>query len=349
MKRPPKPRISKPRLVWKLNRQKTAWVPYHRVTWTEEGRSKQRAIKLDWQDDTQLLDELYWRCEAGRHEKQAPKVATYTWERLIKEWKSDPRIQSKLAASTKLSYARDMDRILEKNALKDVRKTTKQGLRAAHSKLAVTPRKADKYVTVVKLLWNYGRSKLDWPLGANPAEGIDLFGRQKEYEPWPEWMVEKLADAPPMVRTAAEIILGTGQRPSAAVKMRFDQFNGKWMTVRDEKRAEDFEVYCPPALRSYVESLKKNGAHILAKNLTEPLGYNAIEKRFRAWRKDLGDAAAPYTLHGLRKLAIIRLAEAGATDAEIQAITNQSAEMVAFYRKRASRKTLSRAARLRSE
>ncbi|MEP0452270.1 hypothetical protein [Roseibium sp.] len=55
-------------------------------------------------------------------------------------------------------------------------------------------------------------------------------------------------------------------------------------------------------------------------------------------------AAMVFTMHGLRKLAIIELAEAGASDAEIQAVTNQSAEMVAYYRRRASRLKLTHAA-----
>lgn len=59
--------------------------------------------------------------------------------------------------------------------------------------------------------------------------------------------------------------------------------------------------------------------------------------------------AGAYTLHGLRKLAIVQLAESGASDAEIQAVTNQSAEMVAFYRKRADRKKLSKAAQMRRD
>jgi hypothetical protein len=43
------------------------------------------------------------------------------------------------------------------------------------------------------------------------------------------------------------------------------------------------------------------------------------------------------------------LAEAGCTDAQIQAISNQSPQKVAQYRKRASRKKLSRAAMERTE
>ena len=63
----------------------------------------------------------------------------------------------------------------------------------------------------------------------------------------------------------------------------------------------------------------------------------------------MGEKAEPYSLHGLRKLAIVRLAEAGCTDAQIQAISNQSPQKVAQYRKRASRKKLSRAAMERTE
>ena len=58
----------------------------------------------------------------------------------------------------------------------------------------------------------------------------------------------------------------------------------------------------------------------------------------RTWRTSLGPKAEKYVLHGLRKFAIIRLAEAGCSDAEIQAVTNQSTEMVAYYRARASLK-----------
>ena len=58
----------------------------------------------------------------------------------------------------------------------------------------------------------------------------------------------------------------------------------------------------------------------------------------------LGKNAKQYTLHGLRKRAIIEMAEAGSTDAEIQAVTGQSVHMVAYYRSKANRRKLSKAA-----
>lgn len=46
----------------------------------------------------------------------------------------------------------------------------------------------------------------------------------------------------------------------------------------------------------------------------------------------------------LQQFSILRLAESGCTDAQIQAVTNQSTETVVVHRKRASRKVLSRTA-----
>lgn len=343
-----KPRISKPHLTWKLNRQKSAWTPYFRVTWTEDGKRRERAILLDWGGDPQELDRLYWACRAGRHQAQKPKVS-HSWRACIEAWRADPKVQGKLAASTKRGYRRAMDRIMEKNGGKDMRRTTKEALYKAHAGLSATPREADRMLQTVSILWGYAANSMFWPMPPNPASGIEHFGKQREYEPWPEWMIKALDSAPDDVRTAARLILGTGQRPGAAIAMRREQFRGEYMTVVDEKGKQELEVYCPPSLASYVDQLPSRGAYILGKNLTEALTYDAVEKQFRAWRDSLGAKAKPFVLHGLRKLSIIELAEAGASDAEIQAVTGQSAEMVAYYRKKASRKRLSRAAQQRRD
>lgn len=243
-----------------------------------------------------------------------------------------------------MSYRREMDAILEKNADKDIRHTKRQQLRKAHEKMAATPRKADKFLGTIGMLWNYGKLKLDWPLGDNPSEGIDRFGKQKEFEPWPEWMLNKLQSADTVVQQAAFLILNTGQRPNAAITMQWSQFTNGEMSLTDEKGDVIFDVHCPEPLQKFLSNTPKKGRYIIAKNLTEGLGYNAIEKRFRTWRAKLGPEAKKFSLHGLRKLAIIHLAEAGATDAQIQSITNQSSETIAYYRRLASRKKLSKAA-----
>lgn len=319
---------------------------YFRKVWMEGGKRRERFIRLPDDIDSEEFSAEYWSIRSGTSEKVKPK-AKQTWAELITAYKQSAKFR-KLADGTRSKYAAVMDRILEKNAAKPVKSMTKKALLDVHAKYADTPRKADWYVQVVSLLLNFAIRRLGWKI-ENVAQGIELYGKQREFEPWPTWMVKALDTAPEVVRSAAEMILGTGQRPNAAINMRRDQFDGEWMTVTDEKGGEVFEVYCPAPLRDYLAGLPVRGAHVISKNLTQPVGYNVVEKAFRAWREDLGDRAKAYSLHGLRKLAIVRLAEAGCSDAQIQAITNQGPEMVAYYRRRANRKLLSQAGHSLSE
>jgi hypothetical protein len=330
----------RPYIIWRMcGKTRRA---YFRINWTEGGKRRAREIRINAAPDTPEFDREYWALRSGISEKLAPPPSKTSWRELVREYRSSVKYR-KLAASTRKPYDRVIEEILAKNADKDVASMTRAHIRAIHQKYRDTPRKADWYVQIISLLLNFAAKTLDWEV-KNVAEGIELYGKQREFLPWPEWMVAKLPTAPRNVRTAAELILGTGQRPNAAIAMRREHFRGDWMEVLDEKNAERFEVFCPHPLRNYLAELPKSGAYVLAKNLTEPMGYDTVEKAFRGWRMTLGDAAAPFLLHGLRKLAIVRLAEAGCTDAQIQAITNQSAEMVAFYRRQASRKRLSKAA-----
>lgn len=319
----------------------TKMVPYYRLTWTEGGKRREKFIQLPADMDSPEFDRAYWAVRSGKAEA-LQKPVKESWAELVKAYRRHPKF-TRLAVGTRQAYDRVLNDIVEKNGTKAVAATTRAQIRAIHAKYADTPRKADWQVQVLSLLFNFARKTLDWKV-ENPAEGIELYGSQREFQPWPDWMVAKLDTAPDRVRTAAELILGTGQRPSAAVTMRHDAFDGDMMTVTDEKGDKSFEIYCPQQLRTYLASRPKTGAHVLAKNLIEPVGYDGVEKAFRAWRDTLGERARPYVLHGLRKLSIVRLAEAGCTDAQIQAITDQSAEMVAFYRKGANRKKLSREA-----
>ncbi|WP_406870253.1 tyrosine-type recombinase/integrase [Thioclava sp. 'Guangxiensis'] len=315
---------------------------FYRTTWLEGGKRRERYIEITADPNTPEFMVEYWSIRSGKSPKVRRQLVKTSWRVLITEYRSSPKFR-KLAPRTKQSYNIWLEKILAKNADKDVRDMDRATVRAMQQKLKDTPRQADWFVQIVRILFNFAAKQLDWNV-RNPAEGIDLFGKQREFEPWPEWMVEKARAAPENVRTIIELILGTGQRPSAAIAMRRDQFEGDIMTVTDEKGDEAYQVYCPDGLRSYVEALPIRGRHLVPKNMSQAISYSAAEKALSAWRATLGDEAKPFTLHGLRKLSIVRLAEAGCTDAQIQAITNQSPQMVAYYRKKASKKRLSKAA-----
>lgn len=87
----------------------------------------------------------------------------------------------------------------------------------------------------------------------------------------------------------------------------------------------------------------QNEAHTSSqKNLTQPAGYDAIEKKFRKVRAAAGKSCSGLVMHGWRYTAAVELAEAGCSDAEIQSVTgHKTLAMVQKYRQRASQKQLS--------
>jgi hypothetical protein len=353
-RKPAHPKITKPRLKWVWPRSGKAWVPYHRLVWTDAtGKRRERAIALDWKGDAERLDDLYWAAETGRHpaQKTPPK---HTWGDCIREWRADPKVQKRLSVGTKKSYNREFEKILAKNADKKMSATTRAALRKKHNSMSDAPRAADWMLQAVSILWNYAKHELDWPIGENPAAKMTKYGAQRSFPAWPDWMLSALDDAPDIVRIAGELIRGTGQRPSAAASMKRSAFDGEWVVVTDEKGDKTFPIYCPQRLRNLVDTLPSNTRHVLPKSETQPLSYSAVEKAFSAWRNTLNDLAKRhdddpkrYSLHGLRKRACVELAEAGCSDAEIQSVTGQSLETVAQYRKEANRRAMSRTAQRR--
>ena len=324
---------------------------WYRITWTENGKRRERFIELPADPDTPEFAAAYWAIRSGKN--AVARKPRHTWRELISSYKLSRRYRE-LAASTKVSYARVLDALIEKNADKDPTAVTRAEVRAVHEKYAATPRKADHYLQVMSILFNFARLELDWPL-QNPAEGITLYGTQREFEPWPEW----LQDAWPRACEAAgakwallafHLGKGTGQRPGDLVSMEWDHFDGEFMRVVQDKTDERIEIYCPKSLRDFLATVPKKGRFIFAKNLTQHVTYFALENEFRKVREKLGEKAKPYTMHGWRKLAAVELAEAGASDAEIQSVTgHKSLAMVQHYRKRAAQKSMSKQAQMRRE
>lgn len=315
---------------------------YYRMTVTVDGQRKTKRIRIKAEFGTEEFDREYWSIRSGKH---AP-VSRTNFSALVENYMRSRRY-TQLAEGTKRKYRPILDDVRAKSGHVDVTLVRRSEVEAIHEKYADTPRMADHRLQVLRLLFAHA-IRLEW-MTHNPASQIELFGKQREYEPWPDWMVGKLDTAPDDVRVLAEVILWTGQRPNAAAEMKWSDISGDRMTILDEKRRERFEVHAPEGFLTLLKTIPQRGQHIIAKTLRAPVGHQTLSRHFRDWRDGLGAPARPYVLHGLRKLAIVRLAEAGWTDAEIQAATNQSAQMVAYYRQKANRVKLTKNARERGK
>jgi len=319
---------------------------FYRITWLENGKRRERYVPLPDDRDTPEFATAYWAIRSG---KAAPEPkARYSWQNLITAYRSHRKYRA-LAPGTRRKYDPVIEAILEKNAAKDLRQVTRQQVRAVHQKYAETPRKADLYLQVVSLLYNFARKTLDWPV-ENPAEGIELYGPQKQHQPWPPWLQDAWVKAcidlnETRMLTAFWLGTGTGQRPGDLTAMEWDHFDGEYMKVVQDKTEARLTIWCPKRLRAHLSSLRRTGRYVLPKNLTQPLTYSQLEKDFRRVRAALGEKAAPYSMHGWRYVAAVELAEAGCSDAEIQSVTGHKAlEMVQKYRRAAAQQALSKQA-----
>lgn len=323
---------------------------YFRMIYRVDGKRRERYIPIDYPENSPEFDQEYWAIRAGTSDALHDAPLT-SWDNLVAHYKASAAYK-RLKDGTRRKYGAVLDALREKNGSKDVRRVTRSQVRAIHEKYADTPRKADHHIQVIRLLLNFAKNELEW-IDVNPAEGIKLFGSQSEVQHWPEAAqkaflraAEALGDQ--HMIAALHLGVGTGQRPGDLLKMEWAHFDGEYMDVKQEKTSVRLTVFCPPALRAFLSDTPKRGAYIIAKNLRQPLSYSAAAKRFRDVRAEAGKVCDGLTMHGWRKTAVVSLAEAGCTDAEIQAVTgHKTAAMAAHYRKGASQKKLSRGAQNR--
>ncbi|HBM62260.1 MAG TPA: integrase [Citreicella sp.] len=294
--------------------------------------------------DSQEFSVEYWSTRNGQRKD---RVRT-SWEALIESYYDSPAYKA-LAAGTRADYRRHCDAIREKNGPKDMRTFRRKHAIAARDALQETWSKANMRVSVLSSLCRHAVD-LEW-IDRNPVIDVPkLTGGG--YEPWPEAKLRAFEAAcdtleASTARTAYELALGTGQRLGDCVKMRWEDFDGEYMRVVQEKTGVHVWIFCPARLRAYLAALPKRGAHILARTATEPLTKRRVQIRIEAVRDSIGAmyGAGRLVPHGWRYNAAVELAEAGCSDAEIQSVTgHKTLEMVQKYRGRASQRKRSKRA-----
>lgn len=299
--------------------------------------------RLPENPDSPEFDEAYWKIRSGR--KKRPTKTTF--EALIQSYYQSPAYTSK-KPNTKREYQRTLELIRAKNGNADFTKLRRRDVIAARDKYADTWRKGNAMVEMLSIIAKHAID-LEW-IGANPASGVSkLTGG--EYQAWPS---DKLLAYENYCRhnalewelTAFKLGVGTGQRIGDIVRMEWAHYADGYISVVQEKTGERLWVACPAFLSAYLSGLPRKGRFILAQSLHLGLAKRTIQQRVMEVRKQIN--AEDYVIHGWRYTAAAALAEAGASDSEIQAVTgHKTLEMVKKYRSQANQKRLSKAAQAR--
>lgn len=293
--------------------------------------------------DSPEFDDAYWAIRSGR----AKKKTKTTFEALIVSFYQTPEFKDR-KPNVQKEYRRTLELLRTNNGPKDFTKLRRRDVIAARDTYADTWRKANAMVEMISILARHAID-LEW-ITANPASGVKkLTGG--EYEPWPDAKLRafeaycKKHDLE-WEMTAYMLGIGTGQRIGDVVGMEWAHYDGQFIAVVQEKTAARLWVACPTFLKRYLDNLPRKGRFIIAQSLHKGVAKRTIQQRVMAVREKIG--ALGYVIHGWRYTAAVHLAEAGASDSEIQAVTgHKTLEMVKKYRNQANQKRLSQSAQAR--
>lgn len=164
-------------------------------------------------------------------------------------------------------------------------------------------------------------------INANPLEkhGKVWKGNRADNTWSPEQEAAMLAECGDPLRLAMTIALWTGQRQGDILRMTWKAYNGDVIDIRQGKGRKQVQIPVSAALRTLLDAAKRDSLYIVSHN-----GAPYTSDGFRSsWARAAARAGindANLTFHDLRGTFATRAYEAGATDAEVAALTRHGTD-----------------------
>jgi integrase len=181
------------------------------------------------------------------------------------------------AHHTRRQYRRILDRIKELCGRALIGDLREEHVREIRSRFLPATFTADEAVMLLSMLWLFAKEHLAMRLGPNPTTDIRKLHKQSwEHEPWPARVIEKFeaeARPKPNARLALLLLLYTGQRAGDVAAMKWRQYDGKGIEVRQQKTDELLWIPCRSKLKEALDSAERNSDFILTTQLGS--GYSA--------------------------------------------------------------------------
>lgn len=252
-------------------------------------------------------------------------------------------------ASTQTLYREILDRLTSSHGSKFLRHLKRRHVREIRDAHSDTPGAANNVLRLLKIVLNFAVE--DEVIEANPAARMkELKGG--EYRSWTDEECAAFEERWPrgtMQRRAYALALYTGQRKADQVAMTRAHRKDGFIQVCQGKTGEDLWIAEHSALSMELASGEQG--HMSFLTTSQGKAFDPVY--YGAWFADaIYEAGLPddCVLHGLRKCAARRLAEAGCTEEEIKSITgHKTTAMIALYVRNANKKKQSSAAILKLE
>lgn len=290
------------------------------------------------------------QAEALVHKKPKVRGAPDTVDRLVFDYYQSPDFLH-LKASTQAVRRRVLDSFCKEHGHRLVRQLTRAKIEVLVGKRAATPAAANNLVKVLRTLMEFA-IKHKWRQD-NPAAGIQRFS-EGTHHTWTEAEIQQYEARWPVgsrQRTAFALHLYTGQRRGDVCKLTWRDYDPETglISLVQEKTGVALDIPVHRELRTALEAWPRRHIMVLTTNYNEPFtvaGYGN-------WMADaIAEAGLPdrCVLHGLRKAAARRLADAGCSTHEIKSITgHKSLQEVERYTMAAEQRRLATSAVARLE
>ena len=208
------------------------------------------------------------------------------------------------AETTKRNYRRILDQLRESYGAGLLRDLQPRHVRKIRNDIAdKSTTGADIAMSLISALWEFATEQLGLELDADPTHGVKRVHKvAHEHEPWPPELIGRfLREARPSLCWAVKLALYTGQRRSDLVKMKWSQFDGEFIEVRQQKTGASLSIPCHKELRAELESMPRVADTILVGERGAPLTGSSLSVMVRKPLREMG--VDGYAIHGLRKNA----------------------------------------------
>jgi integrase len=195
-------------------------------------------------------------------------------------------------------------------------------------------READNRLTVLSAAFSYAKSK--GRIARNPLDRFErLYRGNRADRIWTEVDVLKfMKGAPVELQRAMILAIHTGQRYGDLVRVRWADYDGNAISLKQSKTSQRVWIKCTSALKAMLDKTPKNGPFILTRADGRPWHTEKDDKALgKAWTEHMRNAglypdevSERLHFHDLRGTAVTLLAEAGASGPQIVAITGHTLE-----------------------
>lgn len=255
-----------------------------------------------------------------------------TVEAIIDIYKTDHSFK-KLAPRTKESYEYSLNIIAQNFKNVPVKAVTRRVVQEFYKKLSNYPAKANAVLRVFRIIMQHAVNE-GW-IDLNPASKPRLISNPPRQAVWTPEAIGKIITAAdeagkPSIGTAVLLAAYIGQRQGDILKLSWTAYKDGCFTLRQNKTKRWVEIPAHPVLKARLDATPKTATTIITCETTgNPYLTRHFQNTFAKIRKETAKTCP--NLHDvwfmdLRRTAVVRLAEAGATEAQIAAVTGHQIE-----------------------